>query len=220
MSIFAYRLFSLILLIILLYLLYYIILLLNIWPKNSRITKWPKFFTICRALVRCIGKFNKSIHLVYKIVISVHDFPGSNQEKINSYWAEIEADYFNTVKQLDPSLLSEERHTEGALEYVRMLKFFEVVNSFKISTFYLDLISKHIKTTIYYVDAKEQKMARNVKTFFFGTIGLIMIIFVLSFVFSYIYHKKVDAKSRKNVTKKVQKSIELLKNQNYSGVLS
>jgi hypothetical protein len=111
-------------------------------------------------------------------------------------------DYYSTLKHLNTSFLSSSLKKEGALEFVRVSKLLQVLHKVPLSLHYVDLLSKHLRSTIYYVEAKHQQWGIRFNVIFLASGSTLIAILILLFFFTVWYDRR--AKKRKAMIKRTR----------------
>jgi hypothetical protein len=122
-------------------------------------------------------------------------------------------DYYSTLRDFNTTFLTPQHKKEAALEFVRIETILKFLEKAKLSSDHVNLISKHLKSTIYYVEAKQQQSDIFFNHILLASLSTLCVFLILLFCFTIWYERqrKVKIMRRQQRIRQVHLDIENLK---------
>ncbi len=91
---------------------------------------------------------------------------------------------------MDTTFLMSQSKKEGAIEFVRVMQMLKVFENMQLSSCYVYFLSKHLKSTIYYKEAKLQQSGRFLNVTVLSCLSTLLVIIILLFPFTIWYERR------------------------------
>ena len=126
-------------------------------------------------------------------------------------------DYYNTLQRLDVSKMTPKQKKEGAIEFVKYAVLLGTLKTrnINVTDYYLALLSKNLRSSIYYITGKHQQSGKRFNTIFLATSGSILTFLLILLLFTHMYERQRRLAIITKQKSQLQADIEMMRTKKY-----